>query len=462
MPPKPDSTAGTVVRVWSPASIVAWSAVSLMLTGCAALTNPVVNGVPVHLVPDELLTQPHREQMVTIPLNLLRQPQPDRHRLAHKDVLGVYIHGVLPADVNEQITRDLPVFFPSQVDPLGAGLPPSLGYPITVGEDGYIHLPLIDPILVQDMTVNEARDAITRAYIDKEVVRPGRERVFVSLMSPRQTRVMVIREEEGGFASGGRGDIATSAGKRGTGHVVYLRAYQNDVLSALSLTGGLPGLDAYSEIIVFKGGLGAVPAGDPHLLAGPVPHMDQWRACMAANAGRIIRIPTRVLPNQHVNFGPLDIVLEDGDVVLLEARDKEVFYTGGLLPSTEQVLPRDRDLDVLEAIGFVQGPLVNGAFGGNNLTGVLIADGLGNPSPRQLTVIRRTPNGGQIPIEVDLARALRDPRERILVRHGDILVLQETPSQAIGRWISQRFDIRTQVQLLQRGSATSQATSVVP
>jgi hypothetical protein len=126
-------------------------------------------------------------------------------------------------------------------------------------------------------------------------------------------------------------------------------------------------------------------------------------------------------------------------VVFLEARDWDVFYTGGLLPPGEHVLPRDRDLDVLEAVSLVLGPLVNGAFATSNLTGNLINPGIGNPSPNLLVVVRRTPDGGQVPIRVDLGRALEDPRERILVQPGDLLVLQETPGQALGRYFDQAF-----------------------
>ena len=176
----------------------------------------------------------------------------------------------------------------------------------------------------------------------------------------------------------------------------------------------------------------------------------------------VIRIPTRVHPCQPLPFRPQDVLLQDGDIVLLEPRPTEVFYTGGILPRTMVDLPRDRDLDVLQAVAMVEGPLANGAIGGNNLSGTLIGEGLGNPSPSQLVVIRQTPDGGQIPIKVDLDRALMDSRERILVRPNDVLVLQETPHQAIGRYFSQRFNLNTSIFAVQRGSATSTAISVLP
>ena len=75
-----------------------------------------------------------------------------------------------------------------------------------------------------------------------------------------------------------------------------------------------------------------------------------------------IVIPTRLLPCQPIPFRPQDILLDDGDVVFLEARDREVYYTGGLLPSAEFVLPRDYDLDVITAVLKAQGSLLNGGY----------------------------------------------------------------------------------------------------
>ena len=70
----------------------------------------------------------------------------------------------------------------------------------------------------------------------------------------------------------------------------------------------------------------------------------------------------------------------------------------------------------------------------------MIRPGIGNPSPSALTVIRRTPGGGQVSIFVDVNRALRDPRERIIVQPDDILILQETVGEAISRYVADVFN----------------------
>jgi protein involved in polysaccharide export with SLBB domain len=314
-------------------------------------------------------------------------------------------------------------------------LPTAVGYPVPVRPDGTVHLPLIDPIKVEGLTLGEAEDIVRSVYAKQQIVPACLERILVSLMYGRQTHVVVLRQESGNISVGPTGGLA--GGKRSTGHLVDLQAYENDVLHALASSGGLPGLDAYNQIIVFRNccrterertvlleKLRSLPAGtDPVQAVGA--------------AAQTIRIPLRRKPGEDLPFGPGDVILHTGDVVFLESRDLELFYTGGLLPANEHVLPRDYDLDVIKAISRAQGPLVNGAFNTNNLAGNLITPGLGVPSPRLLTVLRRTPDGGQVAIRVDLHRALRDVRERIIVRPGDVLILQEEPTDALARYFSQ-------------------------
>lgn len=404
------------------------------LSGCAALTNPVGDAVPVRRLSPELLGEP-REELQQIPLTLLRQQPPDAYRIGPEDILGVYIEGVLPAVAVGQNPPAPPVYFPTQVNPLGRRLPPAVGFPFPVRKDGTISLPQVDPILIQGKTVAEAQDIVRDVYIKKELLPKGRERVIVTLMQQRQYRVMVFRQEAGGFTTTGVGNIISSANKRNTGHFVDLAAYENDVLTALAQTGGLPALDVFNMVIIFKGGMHA-----PGLVEKlqKLPPGEKAKA-LAALHDEVVQIPLRLPPGEPIPFRPEDVILNSGDVVFLEARDAELFYTAGLLPPGEFVLPRDYDLDVVRAIAQVKGPLVNGAFSTSNLAGLLIQPGIGNPSPSSLVVLRQIPGGGQVPILVDLNRALRDPRERILVQAGDTLILQERPSEALTRYITQTF-----------------------
>ena len=122
-------------------------------------------------------------------------------------------------------------------------------------------------------------------------------------------------------------------------------------------------------------------------------------------------------------IAPVDTRLDQGDVVVIEARDTEVYYTGGLLGGGEFPLPRDRGIDVLEAIA-VAGQSF-GARSQNRLGGIPTA------APTELLILRRQPGGGQITIGVELNRALADPSQRIQVRAGDVLILRHTRWQQL-------------------------------
>jgi protein involved in polysaccharide export with SLBB domain len=411
-----------------------WIALLLFLGGasggCTAVSNPIADGIPVRLLPPELLG-PCKTNYQTIPLNVLRQAEPDAYRLDAGDVLGVYLEGFL---------GDKNVPLPVQVAPLvqtqGQNrLAPGAGYPIPVQEDGNIALPAVPKLSVKGMTVGEARDAIRNLYIDKELIRKENERIVVTLLHPRQHQVLVFRQEAQSFLAGQDGPIPIS--KRNTGHLVDLPAYHNDVLHALVRTGGLPELDAYNEIIIYRDGL-----RDKQQKLDLMRQLEKKKPGSDASqlgiwVGEAIRIPLRMPPGAPLPFSRDDIVLRSGDVVFLEARDEQVFFTGGLLPPGKHVLPRDHDLDVIEAVTLVRGPFYNGAFGGNNLSGALVAPGLGSPSPSLLVVLRRIPGRGQVPIAVNLRSALRYPQERLVIRPGDVLVLQEKPAEALTRYLSQ-------------------------
>jgi hypothetical protein len=399
--------------------------------GCAALTSPAADGVPVRLLPPEFLSASHCDEQ-TIPLTTLRQPQPPSYRVDAGDVLGIY---PLRGHDNDRVPLvPLPVPVPPQPpNPGQHHLSPAAGFPVPVEADGTIALSEAGVLRVAGMTLPQIRAAVRALYVRKQLLKPEEDPVVVTLIQPRTAQVLVLRQEANNFLAGPDGVVANS--KRGTGYLLDLPAYENDVLHALALTGGLPGLDACNAVIVqhgcFRDDLERTVLQQQ--LTGP------GNPCVPpACAGETIRIPLRAPHGQGPCLRPEDVVLRTGDVVFVEAREDQYFYTAGLLPPGEHILPRDRDLDVLEAITLVHGTLFNGAFGGSNLAGNLIAPGIGGPSPTQLTVVRHTP-AGQINIFVDLKCAVNDARERILVQPGDLLILQEKPSEALARWFSQTF-----------------------
>jgi hypothetical protein len=468
-----------------------------LVTGCAALTNPVARGIPVDALPPEYLA-PSREQAWPVPLNLLRQRPPETYLLAPGDVLGVWIEGVLG-----EPNQSPPVRLPERGD-----LPAGMGFPIPVRPDGTISLPYIAPVHVADLSLEQAQEDVRKAYTNKNrrILRPGFERIILTLLRRRQYQVLVFRQDSSsepafehqdagftfgpaGFSPGSQEVLRTT--KRSTGFTVDLPAYENDVLHALSRTGGLPGLDSANEVIVqrgfFKSEQEWVAALNPRFsgsadLSGPGAGADTCPVGTTAlpsgnqlqdfhgegplppgsSGGQMIRIPLRLHPGEKFALKPEDIILQTGDIIYVPPRSVEVFYTGGLLPAGAFILPRDRDLNVLEAIAQIRGPLVNGGFNVNNLSGALIPPGMGGPSPSLLSVLRKTPCGDQVTIRVDLNRALQDPRERLLLQPGDFLILQETPKEAVARYITQLFKFSSFWQIIHGSHESGVATALVP
>src|SRR5437763_1718534 len=113
-------------------------ALGLPGAGCAAVSNPVWDAVPVRQLPPEVLGE-SKEAMRPVALNLLRQPPPAVYRVDAGDVLGVWIEGVLgernmapPVRISEQ-----------------GNAPPAFGYPLPVRDDGTLPVPLVEPVRVR-------------------------------------------------------------------------------------------------------------------------------------------------------------------------------------------------------------------------------------------------------------------------------------------------------------------------
>lgn len=400
-------------------------AVATSLTGCSSLTQPI-NGIPANRLSPDFFPPP-KNDLVPVDIALLSLEPPRDYQLGPDDILGIYVEGVLPFNPPNEPPQPPPVNFPEE----NSTLPPSIGYPIAVQNDGTLSLPLIAPLEVAGLTLEQVRNKIREAYIEEDILREEKARPIVTLIKERTYDVIVVREDSSGGESGGGGEIRGSD-RSATGGLVKLPAYKNDVLHALVETGGLPGLNAKNEVYVLRASEAdkrkranflrdyyasqRAAAADPCYCPPPLPEDPS-----------ILRIPLRVRPGVIPNIAEADITLQDGDIVYIENRETEVYYTGGLLPGGEHLLPRDYDLDVLGAMALAGagiqggGQQRGGGGGGGGLGG---AASVGGVPPGMLYILRKTPCNGQIAIEVDLAKAINDPRSRPLVQPGDTLILQ--------------------------------------
>ena len=416
------------------ASSVGLALLGMLSAGCSTITQPI-SGIPARRIPPQFLAQSKNNLVPMDPARLSQEPPRD-YLLDDGDILGIYIEGILPFVPPDRPPEPPPVNFPDATSQLD----PSLGFPIAVINDGTIQLPNLEPIKVRGLTIDQTRDLIRKYYLDSEILRESsRLQPIVTLMKERTYNVIVIRQDMGSVGGGGGGagqaGFTRATDYSATGRMLKLKAYQNDVLNALMESGGLPGVNAKNEVKILR-----ASRADQRRRDEFVQQFYQQYYCNPDPCGcppplpedpSILKIPLRLPPGTIPEFGPENVVLEDGDIVYIESRDAEVFYTGGLLPGGEHKIPRDYDLDVLTAMALSGGGISrqqNGG-GGGGMGG--IGGMVGQVPPGMLYVLRKTPCNGQITIAVDLAKANVDPRERILVQPGDILVLRFKPSEEI-------------------------------
>lgn len=144
----------------------------------------------------------------------------------------------------------------------------------------------------------------------------------------------------------------------------------------------------------------------------------------------VIKIPVRLAPGERPNFTEQDIILQDGDIVFIESRDTEVFYTAGLLGGGQWQLPRDYDLRLLEAISIAQGPQNVQTVGNASSRAAINADV--TVSGSKVVVMRTIPGGARVPIETSIYKAIKCPGEHnIVIQPGDMIYLQYTCSEGV-------------------------------
>ncbi|MEM9411392.1 MAG: polysaccharide biosynthesis/export family protein [Planctomycetota bacterium] len=354
---------------------------------------------------------------------MLRRTPPDTYILGGGDTLGIYIQGI----TGDKDTPP-PVHFPE--DP---GLQPALGYPVPIRDDGYISLPLIEPIQLEGLTLAQAEARIRDAYTkDREILIKGSDKIIVTLIQRRKYNVLVIREDatdnrEISFRSN---EVFVDDQRQGQTFSIELPAYENDVLHALSETGGMPGEGAVNEIVIIRDGLN-LGIVDPDAIISTTG--DKFFSTTLRDAN-VTRIPIEAIDGSLPELSEEEITLNDGDVIFIEGRKREVFYTGGLIEGGRFPLPRDYEIDVLEAIALAGGSSRISQSAGSRGSGVL---------PPTRVLILREKDCQFCTIEVDLRCIKSDPSQRVIIEPGDIIQLEFRPKEQF---------INTVVSIFQFGS----------
>ena len=319
-----------------------WTAIALLAAclatgGCATMMK---GAIPASQLPPELMVEAHCPR-TPIDFTLLRQPPPPSYLVGPRDVLGIYIQDILGR--NDQPP---PVF--SLILPANSSDPQlAVGNPVTVADDGTIILPHIPPLRVAGLTIPQIDAAIHRAYtVDTRILQQGQEVITVTLIHRRLHRVLVIREDSPAVPPILKPRDGTVISRRGTTTTIDLPRFENDVLHALSQTGGLPGEDARNEIWVLRGRRQRRHA-DHRAVArrsGSNGIGHQWR--QRHRADPLVGGSRHPLP-----FGPSDIVLNDGDVVYRAEQGRAIVLHGRAaawraIPAAARLRPRHHQRDL--------------------------------------------------------------------------------------------------------------------
>ncbi|QDT06261.1 Polysaccharide biosynthesis/export protein [Rubripirellula lacrimiformis] len=389
----------------------------LLLCGCSSLTFPI-KGTPASSISPSLRPE-RKSDLVRIDISRLSQPSPTAYRLDEGDVIGLFVETVLPFRKASEPPIAPPVVFPD-----ASILRPAIGTPLAVASGGIITVPGAGLVSVKGLTFDEAAARIHAAYISRQMLDADSEVPSVTLISPRQIQVLVVREDTGGDGGGAlRGND-----REASGGPVLLEAYKNDVLNALMATGGLPGLRAKNEVRIYRRRTveqsHLVTMDDLEITGMLYADGSSGHTSFQPSSDEWIDGPDKIIPlrkrrGEMIQLTAEDVILEEGDIVYVSNRDTEVFYTAGLLPPGEHLLPRDYDIDVFEAMS-----IAGYSYGASGSGGGLI--GSVTVPPTQLFIFRDLGGGRETTIEVDLGTAIHCHSERLLIRPGDKLLLRHS------------------------------------
>lgn len=419
-----------------------FTAIASILLGTSGCVTFTKHAVPASRLPHQYQA-PSKCNLHPINYQLLSTPASKEHLLDAGDVISVLIDGILPpnAETLPPVITNNSTLNRNYYPPLGQPNAPAVGFPYEVQADGFVTLPEIPRVNVKGLTVEAATEKIFNEYVKSDVLKRGTTKINISLLKSRVNRVVVLREDASLESANLMQKGQAVLHKRGSGVLIDLPAGECDVLHALAASGGLPGVDSYNDVWVLR--KSTITANDnssvEQIVSGEVNPSEAIR--QLPDHIKAIRIPLKLCPGEPIPFTADDVTLNEGDIVFIESRYDEYFYTGGLLPGGRIPMPRDEDLDIIEAIALANGSV--GGLGGTSSVAVLRSGaGLGNViPPTRVLILRKLPNGQQLPIRVDLNVAMKDPKERIKIMAGDYIMMYYKPGEMATNAVLNFFNI---------------------
>jgi len=227
------------------------------------------------------------------------------------------------------------------------------GVAVRVNPTGVVVLPMVGGVRVGGMTLASAEQAIGKPYLDAGIIK--RPQVFVELINSEGNWVSVT------------GEVSRPG-------LYELPRQTSSVLAALAKAGGLT--DRASSII-------------------------EVARCQGGPTTRLNLLEPGTIQGKPLWVG-------NGDHIRVRPWPKEWVYITGLVASTGPlVLPRDRDVDLLSAIGMAGGidPTIR---------------------PTKVLVVRHQNNGGERSLKkilINLVEATGDSKQNLILQDGDYVAV---------------------------------------
>ncbi|MCK5639699.1 MAG: SLBB domain-containing protein [Gammaproteobacteria bacterium] len=338
-------------------------------------------------------------------------PQVDVNRLLNAKMHTGY-YRVIPGDILElQMPATLRVVSPD----LAAWFSPNAGhddvepYRFRVSDAGIISLPIIGKIPVSGMTLTEMEVLVVNSYYPKYVqnlpsvickvaeyqtqnitivggvVRPG----LYKLSNDEMSLISALMKS-GGIIEDGAALITIQHANPGD--------KQAEGVNMVSVSSDLMSTDDVSKTIT----------EDIQNNLELLDDNDNSRAASAKSGGEKVDLKPIVLPVKDLNIPFADVVLLDGDIIMVERLNPEVFTvlgpvkTPGVFP-----YPPDVDYNLMQAIAFA---------GGFDLT----------LNPSYITMYRQDADGQIVTATFQLNKKTLNMASGLMIKPGDVISVEMT------------------------------------
>lgn len=464
-----------------------------LISGCSAIHQPYAKTIEHKL---EVLSRIPKSEERALDLRLLGQTPPPEHLVSDGDILGIYIEGNNDVSVSEMPVRfpddrnvAPAIGYPTPVRNGGVIRVPHVGVihvsgltvwqieekirqMLTTGptapmqpDKTQIHVSLMWKRAVNVMVVRQEEVSPTRLLAPSTGTDPDRRSGQVVELPAFRNDVLNALLETGGLPND-QAENAVYIFKRRDRQLAGQHGLApNDPRNAQGLfpmqqsstyqhfaAGGVQQVNFESSNLQFSSSVQPMmeqkpqQARLPPLLRGghtePLLFADSQQppfvesACQTCTPDsrhpNAIRIPLSLAEGEVLPFSQNDVLLEDGDIVLVESREDEHFFTAGLLGGRQFSLPRNQDLDVIDAVlladSYSRQTQLNAPT--RSIGGVSVLNRDVTVGASRVVIERKTADGQTDRFRVNLYKAMRNPDQRIMIEPGDRLYLEYTAAEA--------------------------------